>query len=165
MPKRTPKPEKYVSIACAGEFHTKQLAAFDNRHHPHPMPRKWWSAKLSLDLDPDSLVHIASCDHTKRIYGYAISYWPMTSKAVQVTRLLVAPDKRRAKIATRLMLSVKAAMPPMIDKLQFIVPELDLDTQLFLRHLEFKARLPLKANAFPGYVNENGISFVWKASK
>lgn len=89
----------------------------------------------------------------------------MTSKAVQITRLLVAPDKRRAKIATRLMLSVKAAMPPMIDKLQFVVPELDLDTQLFLRRLEFKARLPLKANAFPGYENENGISFVWRGNK
>lgn len=163
MPKRTPKPN-YISVACAGEFHTKQLAAFDNRHHPHPMPRKWWSAKLSIDLDPDTLVHIASCDNTKRILGYAISYWPMTSKAVHVTRLLVAPDKRRAKIATRLMLSVESAMPPGINKLQFVVPELDLDTQLFLRQAGFKARLPLKANAFPGYRNESGIMFVRKES-
>jgi GNAT superfamily N-acetyltransferase len=164
LPKRTPKPEKYISVSGAGEFHTRQIAAFDNRYHPHPMPRKWWSARLS-ELDPDTLVHIAFCDHTRKIFGYAVSYWPITGKAVSITRLLVAPDKRRAKIATRLMLSVKAAMPPMIDKLQFVVPELDLDTQLFLRHLEFKARLPLKANAFPGYANENGISFVWRGNK
>ncbi len=169
MPKKRTKPsndlDRYVSITVADAFYTKPITFMDNKYHPHPMPRKWWSRRLALDLEIDTVVHAAVHGESKLLMGYIISSWDGQSDTVTISRLLVAPEFRRTKIATMLLLRVKSDMPPICSKIAFVVPELDLDTQLFLKETGFRARVPLKANAFPGYVNENGISFVWKASK
>jgi hypothetical protein len=164
MPKKRPKPsndlDRYVSITVADPFYTKPLAAVDKTYHPHPMPRKWWSNRCAMDMEIDTVVHAAVDGQTKIVLGYIVSSWDGNSRAVTIERLLVSPQFRRSKVATQLLLRVKADMPPITDRLIYVVPELDLDTQLFLKETGFKARLPLKANAFPGYVNENGILFV-----
>lgn len=171
MPKKKPKPkpsndlDRYVSITVADAFYAKPVVALDNMYHPHPMPRKWWSQRLALDLEIDTVVHTAVHGETKIVMGYIVSSWDGQSDSVSITRLLVAPSFRRTKIATMLVLRVQADMPPITNKPTFLVPELDLDTQLFLKDTGFRAKVPLKANAFPGYVNENGILFIRKESK
>jgi hypothetical protein len=84
---------------------------------------------------------------------------------VTIDRMLVIPEYRRIKVGTRLLLRCISDFPPGVTKLSYVVPEGDLDTQMFLKTAGFKARLPIKENYFPDYQTVNGIRFIWDEAK
>lgn len=115
---------------------------------------------VNPDMGNIYLAHIAVHKKTS-VLGYVVSRYQGGS-TIRIERLLVAPPVRRFKIASRLMVRLVSDKPDEVDRMIFNVPEGDLETQLFLRSVGFKATLPIREGAFPTYSNTNGIRFVWR---
>ena len=167
MAKKKPKPtaandlNDYIRYELAQPFMAKTLTAFDKDFHPHPHDRKFWTAVCSPELELSFVVHVAVAGRMRELVGYLITEY--TGKSfIEIHRLLVAPHRRRIKVATRLLLTAIAEKPYSANKLIYTVPENDLDTQVFLRASGFKAKAPLVKDAFPGYNHPDGIKFIWR---
>lgn len=159
--KKTPNAlGNYINIVVADYIHVRAIYNLDKDFHPYPMPKKWWAEKIGSD--PGYVVYAAVCGDTKITVGYVVTSYNDNPKVLRIERLLVAPNYRRYKVGTMLVLRVLADMPPVATNLVYLVPELDLPTHLFLRACGFRARLPIKANAFPMYENSNGIRFFYR---
>ena len=148
----------YINYYVAEENAISALYHLDKDFHLRPAGKRYWQDVVMND--PAYLVHYAKHISTKVCVGYAVTKYTGKSSLV-IERLLVMPEHRRIKIGTRLLLRCVADLPPGIHKMTYVVPEGDLDTQLFLKQTGFKARLPLKENHFPTYSSPNGIRFTW----
>jgi hypothetical protein len=126
------------------------------------MSKRYWQGVI-LD-DPNYLVHYAMHVGSRMCLGYLVTKYT-GRQSVTIERMLVSPEQRRIKIGTRLLLRCVSDKPPGAGKLVYVVPEGDLDTQLFLKSTGFRAKLPIKEGHFPGYANPNGIRFIWDEVK
>lgn len=162
MPKRNKKSlDSYVDFIMGMPEHARQVANFDAKFHKYPDTLKAWKSIMSIE-EMDIIVYLAVHGKQNRICGYMVtSTGP--SNSLLVHRMLVDPELRRLKIGTRLLLRFKGDIVSGVKRINYVVPEVDLDTQLFLRAVGFQAKLPLKADAFPGYAgSEAGIKFTYK---
>lgn len=152
----------FINYYIADEHVTRSLYSIDKAFHPHPAGKRYW--QNAVTSEDTKLVHFAMHIKTRLCVGYLVTEF--TGKQfVSIERMMVIPEYRRIKVGTRLLLRCVADLPPGVSKLSYVVPEGDLDTQLFLKNTGFKARLPLKENHFPDYQNVNGIRFTWDEAK
>jgi GNAT superfamily N-acetyltransferase len=154
--------KNWVNYYVADEHVARSLYSIDKAFHPHPAGKRYWQTVVASE--ETKLVHFAMHIKTRLCLGYLVTQYTGKS-AVNIERMLVIPEYRRIKVGTRLLLRCIADMPPGIHKLAYVVPEGDLDTQLFLKATGFKARLPIKENHFPDYQSVNGIRFTWDEAK
>jgi hypothetical protein len=156
--------ENYVNFIQAMPEHARQVANFDAKQHKTPMMLKEWKSLLALE-ETERIVYLAVYGRKDKVCGYVITH-ATSESSVAIERLLVDPELRRIKIGTRLLLRCKGDLPSNYKRIHYVVPEVDLDTQLFLRAVGFKAQLPIKVGAFPGYTpSEDGIKFTYRIAR
>ncbi len=166
MPKKRParKPlHEFVRYAQAFPAQARILANFDKRHNPSPMSLREWKWTLAEE-QVDILCYVALHGKQNSVCGYLL-VGPGSATSVSILNVFVEPELRKCGIGTRLLLTLLGDLTPDVARINFVVPEDDLDLQLFLRTVGFKARLPLKAEAFPGRTNETGIKFTYKITE
>jgi hypothetical protein len=125
-----------------------------------PKSDKWWFRRLEFGEETNTVVHVAVHAHTRSLVGYIVTTWA-THNTIRIDRLLVGKDFRRIRVGSRMLLRVLSDKPREVSKLAYVVPEQDLETQLFLKSVGFNAKLPLRQNAFPDTESGVGIKFEW----
>jgi ribosomal protein S18 acetylase RimI-like enzyme len=154
----------YVNYRVAMPLDLKSIQNLDAINKQVRKSNKWWLARLEQQDEPHTVIHVAAHIHTRQIVGYVVTTWS-AENTIRIDRLLVGDEFRRIRIGTRLLLRVLSDKPPSVTRMIYTVPEQDLDAQLFLKSVGFKAVLPLRENAFPHTETGIGIKFEWNENE
>ena len=154
----------YVNYRVATPFDLKAIQKLDATNKQFHKSNKWWQSRLDAGLEAHTVVHVACHIHTRQLVGYVVSTWS-AENTLRIDRLLVGDEFRRIRVGTRLLLRVISDKPPTVERMIYTVPEQDLDTQLFLKSVGFKAVLPLREDVFPHTETGIGIKFDWNENE
>jgi len=154
----------YVNYRVARPLDLRSIQALDATNKQFRKSNRWWQNRLDMDEESHTVVHVAAHIHTRQIVGYVVTTWS-SENTIRIDRLLVGDEFRRIRIGTRLLLRVIADKPPTVDRMIYTVPEEDLDAQLFLKSVGFKAVLPLREAVFPHTETGIGIKFEWNENE
>lgn len=155
----------YVNYRAANPFDLRQILALDyervdGEERLPPKSEKWWADRLNDGEALHTVIHIAVHIDTKVVVGYIVTTW-LTHNTIRIDRLRVGTNFRRIRIGTRLLLRILSDKPPAVTRLTYVVPEQDLNSQLFLRSVGFIANRKMKHGAFPSTETGIGIKFEW----
>lgn len=161
MTTQSPEPSVCDTLVyrIAGVSDLSAIQQCERAYHPNPKSTMWWHRRLVIDdssPNANSLVHIA--EQFGNVMGYIVTTWA-TEQAIRIDRMMIALPFRRSKVGTRLLIRAMVDSPPYVTKMICMVPEEQLDLQLFLRACGFTALVPLREHAFRHTESGIGIKF------